>query len=703
MLRGASGAACACLVLLGAPTVASAEPDDGLSETSRTRYEVDGAGPVRVTVTTTLRNEQPDTGLYFYYWDEYAIPVPAGATDVSATSGGAAFEVALEPTQDPATRAARVSFPPLNYGRERTVEWAYTVPGEPLRSEGYTRVGPGYATFAVNAAGDPGQVVVEVVAPTSMDFDSTWDGFTPIDEGTSRTHRASGSTDDLGTWAFVSLRDAAQSESTTIEVGGTKLVLESFPGDTEWSGFVAEQVTAGLPALERAVGMPWPGDLERIREDVAPEVLGYAWFDSFAGEIVLPEDLDAGLLFHELSHAWLSGNTFEGRWVYEGLAEEVGRRVAAETGGPTEPSAAPARDAEDALALVAWQEVDDDDIADGSDAGEEYAYAAAATAMSQLVGGLDAQALGSLVAAAHAGESAYDEPGTLDHEGRTDGRRFLDLVEGRAGVPEAETTYRTWVADEAEVALLDARAPAREAYAVLDEADGEWSPPAGLRAAMTDWAFGDAEAARAAMGADAATSAGQVQQAARAAGLPDPVAVRAQYEGAADAEEYAALATVLPRAVAVVGTVGEAVAAASGGGPLAGLGRALLGVDGTVGDARAALDDGRLDVAERTAGAASSRAAAAPWVGAGVVVLALSALGALVVLLRRRRAAEPAVAVAGPADPGVGAGGPAGEGEAGGPVGEGEAEAQADADTGAGPQGEPATAADEPVTPRAPS
>jgi hypothetical protein len=638
-MRAGAGGAVVCAVLLSAPTIASADPDDGLSETSRTRYEVDGASPVRVTVTTTIRNEQPDSAQYSYYWDEYGILVPAGAADVSATSGGTALRVTLEPTEDPSTSMASVSFSPLNYGRERTIDWAYTIPGEPVRSEGYTRVGPGYATFAVNAVGDRGQVSVEIVTPTSMDFDSTWDGFTPILDGETRTHRATDSTDDYGTWAFVSLRDLGQSEMTTVEAGGTELVLESFPGDSEWSGFVAEQVTAGLPILERAVGMPWPGNLERIREDVSPGVLGYAWFDSAAGEIVIPEDLDAGLLFHELSHAWL-GDTIDDRWVYEGLAEVVGQRVAAETGGPAEPrpAPAPARDAADALPLAAWQDVD---LEDGASAAEEYAYAAAWTAMSEFVGGLDEEALGTLVAATHAGESAYDEPGAQDHSGRTDGRRFLDLVETRAGVAGAEATYRTWVADDAEIALLDARAPAREAYVVLDEADGAWAPPAGLRAAMTDWAFEDAEAARTAIGPDAAASAGQVQQAARDAGLPDPAAVREQYEDATSAEEYAELATTLPRAVEVVGAVGDAITAASGGGPLAELGQLLLDVDGDVDDARAALDDGRLDDAAAAADDASSRATAAPWLGAGVVVLVLGALAGVTLLIvrwRRRRA-----------------------------------------------------------------
>ena len=221
-----------------------------------------------------------------------------------------------------------------------------------------------------------------------------------------------------------------------------------------------------------------------------------------------------------------------------------------------------------------------------------------------------------------------------------------------------------------------------------DEADGEWSPPAGLRAAMTDWAFEDAEVARTALGTDTVASAGQVQQAARAAGLPDPAAVRDRYEGAESAEEYAALATVLPRAVEVVGEVGDALADATGGGPLAGLGRVLLDVDGTVDDARTALDEGRLDDAAGAADSVSSRAALAPWLGAGVIVLALGVLGGgLVVLLRRRRRAvdSPVVATMSEVPP-VDTSGRSADVEV--------------ADVDAGPREETPSAAGEPVVPR---
>ena len=165
------------------------------------------------------------------------------------------------------------------YGQDREIVWTYTIPGDPIRSESYTRVGPGYATFDVVGPGNPGQVTIEIVTPTAMSFDSTWDGFTSSDDGELRTHRSTESQDEYGTYAYVSVRDPERADSSDVTVGETSLALRSFPGDAEWSAFVTEQVTAGLPVLEETIGHSWPGAWSTIREDVSPEVLGYASFD----------------------------------------------------------------------------------------------------------------------------------------------------------------------------------------------------------------------------------------------------------------------------------------------------------------------------------------------------------------------------------------------------------------------------------------
>ena len=615
-------------------TAPVAVADDGLDESTHSRYELRAeAGEVTADVTTTIRNTTPPAGSYLYYYDSYGIAVPAGATDVQATSAGAALAVELRATDDPSTALAVASFPALHYGSSRTVEWSFVVPGEPVRSRDATRVGPGYATFAVQATGDPGEVSVEVELPADMTFDATSDAFAAEPGGSTTTYRATRGTGDQGIWAVVSARDPGQADERTVEVDGDTLTVQGFPGDERWLRFASRQLRQGLPALEELVGQPWPGGLKTIREDVSPQATGYAWFDTGADEIVVPEDLDAALLFHELSHAWYNPDEIGGRWLYEGLAEVVARRVAADVdarSGP--PRETPDRGADVALPLTAWSEGED------SAQVESYAYAASYTAVRRLLRDLDDEAVAEVLAAAYAGESAYEPPGdTSHHRGRTQWQRFLDLVEVRGGVTGGAKVYRQWVVDGEQRAELGARRSARAAYVALDEADGGWQPPRGLRGAMTGWEFADAKDVRAALG-DAPGLAGQVQAAAREAGLPDPAAVRAAYQDARTAQEYADLAGTLPRALTAVTEVGSAADAASADRDVvSALGAAVLGLDASTREARAALDAGELDEATSLADGVQQRAGWATAAGAALVLLALGLLGGTAAAVRRRR------------------------------------------------------------------
>ncbi|WP_265523030.1 hypothetical protein [Oerskovia flava] len=643
-MRGAAVAVGAAL-LVGSTFLVGpgAAAQEGLFEGSHSRFEYSASGgEVDATVTLTLRNDTPGDGAYFYYWDEYAIPVPSSAEDVRAVSGGADLRVTLEPSDDPNTTFATAAFSPLNYGRTRTVEWTYTIPGEPIRSPGYTRVGRGYATFPAQGVGDPGEVEVEVVLPESMSFDATADIFERRGTGKTVTYTATDSTDEFGIWAIVSARDPQEADEREIEVGDVTLTLRSFPGDDEWIDFVDEQVTAGLPVVEEMLGHSWPGGLETIREDVSPQVLGYAWFDPDEQEIVIPEDLDEALLFHELTHAWLNPEHIEGRWLYEGLTEVVAHRVVERTGGTSEPRDAPQRSAKHALPLVDWQEPESELTHEIDD----YAYPAAFTAVSELLGDLDDETFTEVVAAAYAGEGAFEVPGSVEvNSTRTQWRRFLDLVEVRAGVTGGDEVMRTWVVDADEHDRLDERTDALTAYTTLDEADGDWQPPVGLRSAMTQWRYPRADEIVTTI-SSSAEQAGAVQDAAAEVGLPEPAAVRALYENAREDDEYTALATVLPQAVEVVEQVGEASSTvAADGDPFTELGERLLDVDQTAADARTALDEGELDDAAALAETTTSRSGLALWLGLGVVVLPLALLGGLVVgvvrFRRRRRNAPP--------------------------------------------------------------
>ena len=220
--------------LFGTPALA----DDGLSTGATSRYVIDAkAAVLKVDVTLELRNTTPDQGNRYFYYNFFTVPVPAGAENLRASSGGSTLKVRLSDSEDPSTALARISFPDLRHGRSRTIRLTYTVPGEKPRAADSTRVGPGYATFSVNGFGDPGRNTVQVVAPTSMTFDATSEDFTASDKGATTTHTVSSSDPD-GFWAVVSLRDPANSRKATVDVPGTSLELHGYQDDARWTEFV---------------------------------------------------------------------------------------------------------------------------------------------------------------------------------------------------------------------------------------------------------------------------------------------------------------------------------------------------------------------------------------------------------------------------------------------------------------------------------
>ncbi|MFC7403859.1 hypothetical protein [Georgenia alba] len=589
------------------------------------------------TVTTTVRNLLTD-GRYYY---SYGIVVPTTASGVRAVSNGQELTVTRSASDSADFEYATVDFAPLHHGNSRTIEWSYTIEGSPVRSADITRVGDGYATFPVSGFGDAGQVTIEVLVPLSMrlaytDADIT---FTQSRSGQTATYTADLDTVGDGISAFVSARDPQRADARTVEVDDISLSLLSFPGDDAWATFVEEHITAGLPVQEEIIGTPWPGGLQTIREDVSPTVLGYAWFDPRAEEIVVPETLDASTLFHELGHAWFNGESFYERWLYEGLTESVAHRVLEATGTDGTPRPRPDRNDAAALPLNSWNERDEQ--SPGYDpAQEDYAYAASAAAVDDLLADLAAKTVATVLSAAVAGESGYERPGS-DGAVLTDWRRFLDLVEIRGGNEEAASVMRTWVADPEDAALLDERAEARDVYVQVDQADAGWQPPAGIRGAMTAWRFDDATSALSELGS-APAAAASVQEAAARAEVPVPEAVRDIYEDAEEPGEYAAAEATLARAAETIELVGEVTAAARvDRDPVTELGEALLGVPRVAASARHDLAAGDLDGAAVQSDTAQDRAGYALVAGSAVVVALLVCLAVVVAngyrLARARR------------------------------------------------------------------
>ena len=304
----------------------------------------------------------------------------------------------------------------------------------------------------------------------------------------------------------------------------------------------------------------------------------------------------------------------------EGLAQVLAERAVEATGGTPFAHPKVSRSSKEALALNTWGS----SAGGRSDDADDYAYPAAYAATKDLVADLDDAQLAEVLGAGIRGERAYDPVGTKDADGgRTSWSRWLDLLETRAGVDDAAEVFRRWALTGKQRAQLAPRAEARAAYATVDEADGAWLPPEGLRDAMTAWDFDRADAVRTKV-AGLGAAALAVQDAAKAAGVEVPASVRQSYEKAEHDEQYTALAASLPAAATAVTAVGAAEkASAQDRDPLSALGATLLGVDDRAATAGALLDEGKYAEATSAADDATSRSGNAMLVGLALPLLIL--------------------------------------------------------------------------------
>ncbi|MGH3349067.1 MAG: hypothetical protein ACRDPS_00265, partial [Nocardioides sp.] len=626
-------------LVMATPPVAAA-PNDGVAESSRTRYVLDEkAGTVRVKTEITVTNQQPSTAMTYYFLTGHSIPIPADAKKIRATSNGSRLTATTERVKGTGIDVASVSFPNLYYGKSRTVTWTYELRGAPIRAKkNNIRIGEGYAVFPVLGVGDDDSVTVEVVLPKSMEFSSSAPGFKATkSKGRTTTWKATGGFLEGG----VSARDPKVYDEEKMAVGDTEVSLQSFPGDREWLDFAEKQVTAGLPVLEKLIGNPWPGGLDAIREDVSSEALGYAWFDENAKEIVVSEDLDAAILYHEMTHAWINPDTVRGRWLSEGLTEVVAQRATEQAGAKGQKYPKVKRGSEEAFALLSWDAVGRDVTAEV----DAYGYPAAYTAVSDMLADLSDEEFTAVVNDVYEGRNAYDRPGDEVVQGSTDWHTFLDLVQEYDTDASAEKALRTWVLSPGQAKALKDRAKARKTYAAVDRANGSWVPPEGLRNAMASWKFDDATTVVGLIDG-ASSGATELQAAAASTGLPVSDAAEEAYESANVASEYASLATSLPKAAKVTKEVGAATAEVEGfQNPVTELGELVLLLDVGAASARDDLNAGHLDDASATAAGMRDRAGWAFGVGlVALLVLAGAAYAAFRVFrsppAQRRIAAE---------------------------------------------------------------
>lgn len=646
-------AAAALLLVATVLGAAPAQADPGLEVSSTSRYVLDleqesVAGSMTITLRNTVPDEETPDGVRYYFYESYAVPLPAAAAQVRAVSDGTTLRVRPRAIEgEPGYRAFEIQFPQLRYEQTRTIELTFTLTGQPARADDPTRIGPTHATFPVFGPGDLGQNTVEVVVPAGSEVDSTVASFerqsAPAQGEDGGTETYSSSEDNLGPGlsATMAVTAPGSAEGLDVTVGGVPLTLRPYPNDPEWASFVETWADQGLPTLIELLGQEWPGEIDAIREDSGSRVRGFdGWYSRSEREIVLGEALDAGLLFHELSHAWLNSATIEDRWLYEGLAEVAAEHTAARTGGSFTTPLPVDRDDERTVPLATWE-------ASPGFRGTEtdaWAYPASYAVVTDLLSGLGPDGLQGILRDAVVARSPWDLEGTRSLSGGLlTTRAFLDLLDGHDAPSVADGSavelYRTWVLDEDEAPLLEARSAAVAAYDAFG-ASGPWGAPLGLRRAMATWDYDLAvEITR-----DRASLPEQAEHlvdlAEQAEVVLDPQ-VQEEYEEADSPQDYETVAASLATVSHAIEEYARARRAAQADrGPVAGLGARVLRVEESVAAARERLDAGAYEASVSASRVTMDRADQAGAVGVMIVaaaVLALLLLLALVLLLRRSR------------------------------------------------------------------
>ncbi|MDO5503420.1 MAG: hypothetical protein Q4G67_09640 [Actinomycetia bacterium] len=614
------------VLLLAAPP---AEATRGMSVQATTRYVLDlDDEVVRATMNINLRNISPnvpiDGGSYqYFYFESYGVPLPARASNVRASSGGQHLTVDRRAIDgEPGYLMYVMRFPDLLYQESRNIELTFTLEDQPARSDDPTRIGPGYATFAVMGPGDPGAGTVEVEVPAGLEVDSTASSFTISETGAGTTLYTT-TEDNLGPGfaAIMSVRSSAVREGRPVTVAQVPLVLVPYPNDPEWADFIEARAAIGLPVLMDLVGQDWPGEIDRIRQDAGSQVRGFdGWYSRSEREIVLGEALDDGILFHELAHAWVNSASIEDRWLSEGLAEFLAQQTTTRTDGSFRVPDEVGRGDEHALALQDWE---NSPGFRGTET-DAWAYPASFQVMTALLRDLDGEDLRDLLAAAITATSAWEVGDQRDFSGgqlRT--AAFFDLLEARE-VPsaldgEAETLFAEWVFTDELRAQLPHRSQAHEAYAEFTAGGPSWGVPVGLRRAMAYWEF-DVATSLMTDFAELPALAAEVTNLAERSGAALPQGVQSDYEDAADAAEFADVEQALHTAQQALRRYEQARSVAAADRNLAAeLGARVLRLDETADAARANIAAGDYTASQDASTLTLERAEWAERLGAGII------------------------------------------------------------------------------------
>ncbi len=532
----------------GTAEVRAATPD--LTLVSDARYVVQPAkGRVRVTVDLLLTNRLQDTTTQRFYFDRAFLSVMPGASGFKLSwAGGGSPGASVSRTTATYTVVELRLAERLYGGKSASYRFTFDLAdpgGEPTRD---IRVGDSLVAFPVWAyASDstPGSTVrvefpagyrVEIQAGKIAEPTTAPDGTTTL--------QTAALPKPLTFFAYlVADRPASYVErSLTTTVGDTPvdLTVRGWADDKPWSKRVGDLVARALPALSEAIGLGWPRDEGLIiHETVTRTTGGYAGlFDPKLGQIEVAYDAGDSVVLHELAHAWFNGTLLADRWSSEAFASYYGLEIAKGVGVKAEGDPITAELEKARIPLNAWGAIGTEPPET-----EDYAYAATLAVAREIAERAGPDGLRAVWADAAAGIWAYQPPTDPDGAGSGVGGDEVEPEAG-AGPPdwrglldlfEANTTgtyddlWRTWIARDSDLPLLDARQATRATYETVVAEAGAWQLPVTVRDAMRAWRFDQAGA----LLRNAATILDQraaILAAAASSGLTVPDTLQAAFE-----------------------------------------------------------------------------------------------------------------------------------------------------------------------------
>jgi hypothetical protein len=671
--------AAAAVVFLTFPNASPTAAAEDISTSAASSYDVVPArGLVRVTVKEKVTNRIPNTTSsydcstsYYDYWygwitvpktctsttrfylNEAYLWVEAAAKQLKVTSDAGSVKLTADKrTKD--FRSYKLTFPKIFKGQTRTITARYVLRGGAPRSASTDRINGAYVNFwAMSQPTD--KATVRVTIPKAFDIDTFGGSVSKSIKGNSRV-LTSGDIPEPEKYivAITGTNPKGLTEQRVSTSDGRNISILGWPGDKEWMAAVRGEVETSIPKLQTLIGQPLPGEGTIVVREVAGTELGDAYIASYdpSEQLALVSEnfRQAGVVTHELSHAWFNDGLFDGRWLSEGYATWIERA----TGEVTDPCAAPNYPGTGTPDLGSWK------YANPRATAQElsivtYQYDAACAIVSKVAQQVGDDRMREILVVLNTTEGPYEGVSDARPGAAASWRDWLDAVDERgmrpAGLDDtnavASMLVHYGIASQAD---LGQRAVTREALDELRETTAGWAVPVAVTRPLAQWSFQSAQTAITSAG-EAFALAGEVERvlpSIDAASSP----IRDLYERATDAQSLKAAHDQVADQLDAARLVANAIAIAQQEhGPIDELG--LLGTDLPSISTSAIAGVSTMNLATATAAAQQIHATLEGATTSGILrIAAVLAVVALVVfvgwaLRRRRRSGQMASAEVG--------------------------------------------------------